>query len=207
MYHHHCCELLDHVKNLSCTIPSTACGLLKHRKIHVHTLRAGGTPAEQSYRKRHKLTHPRDHFSKLGYSATSAIPKPNDRFSDSSRRDPSNTALVGTDNHPAVEYLSFENRSRGCVSWVTLVQPLCTNTAAFCPCFQAGERLYINRLQRERSHLGLEFFLRNGFMIAERGIRNLVTRKRHGKLIGVEKCYYSALGATSHHTMHATALL
>jgi len=39
------------------------------------------------YRTRHNITHPLDQFSRLSYSAARMIPKPNDTFSDSCRRD------------------------------------------------------------------------------------------------------------------------
>ena len=47
-------------------------------------LRTNDTPDE--YRERRRATPPSDQFSKLGYSATRVIPRPNDRFRAASSR-------------------------------------------------------------------------------------------------------------------------
>ena len=60
-------------------------------------------------------TPPPNRFLKLGYSAPSVIPIPNHTFSESCSRDLSNGALIGAVARLAVECLSFEIRSHGCV--------------------------------------------------------------------------------------------
>ena len=50
---------------------------------------------------------------KIGYSAPSTVPIPNDAFSESCRQDLSSDTLYGTYILVDVEQSSFQNRSRG----------------------------------------------------------------------------------------------
>ena len=51
---------------------------------------------------------------KIGYSAPSTVPIPNDTFSESCRQDLSSDNLYGTYIFVDVEQSSSQNRSRGC---------------------------------------------------------------------------------------------
>ena len=65
------------------------------------------------YRRWHKIAHPLDRFSEPSYSAPNTIPIPNDTFPESCRQDLPSGALFEAGALRAVEYLSFENRSKG----------------------------------------------------------------------------------------------
>lgn len=73
------------------------------------------------YCRRHEVSHPLDWFSQRDYSATKRMYSSNDPFSESDRRDGSNTVMFGFATLSVVEYSSFENHSRGERSYASMV--------------------------------------------------------------------------------------